>query len=159
MLNYILLSNFIGRSNINQLLYDLLISFLLSNTRKPLLGVCGTRKLLPMMAFFLGATRRLINDRLLPLLNIPTTWDKMLPCKVNIFIWCLKLDILPHRLNPSSRCIKIPDISYPSCNGNVESNQHIFFECDITKNLRRLLGCGVITLSLYLFPSTIGETS
>ncbi|GJZ58680.1 RNA-directed DNA polymerase, eukaryota, reverse transcriptase zinc-binding domain protein [Tanacetum coccineum] len=45
----------------------------------------------------------------------------------------------PHRLNLSSRGIEIPDISCPSCNGFVESNQHIFFECNIAKDIWRLV--------------------
>ncbi|GJU43717.1 retrovirus-related pol polyprotein from transposon TNT 1-94 [Tanacetum coccineum] len=49
-----------------------------------------------------------------------------IPRKVNIFIWRLILDRLPHKLNLSSRGIDIQAISYPSCNGNVESSNHIF---------------------------------
>ncbi|GJR74809.1 putative RNA-directed DNA polymerase, eukaryota, reverse transcriptase zinc-binding domain protein [Tanacetum coccineum] len=75
--------------------------------------------------FFVGALRRLINDHMLPSLVIKMTWDKTLPHKVNIFMWRLKLDRLP----------KIPEISCPSCNGNVESNVHIFFECSFTKDV------------------------
>ncbi|GKB46995.1 2-methylene-furan-3-one reductase [Tanacetum coccineum] len=52
--------------------------------------------------------------------------------KVNVFMWRLSLDRLPHRLNLSSRGMDIPAISCPSCNTNVESANHIFFECDIT---------------------------
>nr|GEX85332.1 putative ribonuclease H protein At1g65750 family [Tanacetum cinerariifolium] len=62
-----------------------------------------------------------------------TTWDKSLPQKVNIFMWRLKLDRLPHRLNLSSRGIEIPKISFRSCIGNVESSHHIFFGCEFVK--------------------------
>ncbi|GJR89589.1 RNA-directed DNA polymerase, eukaryota, reverse transcriptase zinc-binding domain protein [Tanacetum coccineum] len=86
-----------------------------------------------------GATRRLIDDHLLPSLDSPTTWVKSLPRKVNIFMWRFKLDRLPHRLNLSSRGIEIPDIFCPSCNVFVESNQHIFFECNIAKDIWRLV--------------------
>ncbi|GKB81170.1 RNA-directed DNA polymerase, eukaryota, partial [Tanacetum coccineum] len=66
-----------------------------------------------------------------------TTWDKDLPRKVNIFMWHLKLDTLPHRPNLSLRGIEIPEISCPSCNALVESNQHVFFKCEIAKYIWR----------------------
>ncbi|GKD41716.1 putative RNA-directed DNA polymerase, eukaryota, reverse transcriptase zinc-binding domain protein [Tanacetum coccineum] len=63
--------------------------------------------------FSVGALRRLIDDHMLPSLVTKKTWDKTLPRKVNIFMWRLKLDRLPHRLNLSSRGIEIPKISCP----------------------------------------------
>ncbi|GJV49899.1 hypothetical protein Tco_1440111 [Tanacetum coccineum] len=35
--------------------------------------------------------------------------------------------------------MNIPSISCPSCNGNVESSNHIFFECDIASEVWRLV--------------------
>ncbi|GJV45633.1 RNA-directed DNA polymerase, eukaryota [Tanacetum coccineum] len=49
------------------------------------------------------------------------------------------LDRLPHRLNLSSRGIDIPLISCPSCNGNVESSNHIFFDCVNAKDIWNLV--------------------
>nr|GEX99420.1 RNA-directed DNA polymerase, eukaryota, reverse transcriptase zinc-binding domain protein [Tanacetum cinerariifolium]GEY33101.1 RNA-directed DNA polymerase, eukaryota, reverse transcriptase zinc-binding domain protein [Tanacetum cinerariifolium] len=63
--------------------------------------------------FTVGAIRRLIDDHLLPSLGFLTTWDKDLPRKVNIFMWRLKLDKLPHHLNVSLRGIEIPEIFCP----------------------------------------------
>ncbi|GKD66655.1 RNA-directed DNA polymerase, eukaryota [Tanacetum coccineum] len=85
--------------------------------------------------FSVGALRRLIDYQILPYLDTKTTWDKSIPRKVNIFMWRLKLDGLPHRLNLSSRGIVILEISCPSCNGNVESNDHIFFVCTLAKEI------------------------
>ncbi|GJS28226.1 putative RNA-directed DNA polymerase, eukaryota, reverse transcriptase zinc-binding domain protein [Tanacetum coccineum] len=77
--------------------------------------------------FSVGALRRLIDDHMLPSLVTKMTWDKTLPRKVNIFMWHLKLDRLPHRLNLSSRGIEIPKISCSFCNGNVDCQGiHIF---------------------------------
>ncbi|GKD97617.1 RNA-directed DNA polymerase, eukaryota [Tanacetum coccineum] len=84
-------------------------------------------------------SRRIIDAKLLPSLEISTSWDKILPLKVNIFIWRLSLDRLPHRLNLSSRGIDILKISCSSCNGNVESSNHIFFACDIAMEVWRLV--------------------
>ncbi|GJY20642.1 RNA-directed DNA polymerase, eukaryota, reverse transcriptase zinc-binding domain protein, partial [Tanacetum coccineum] len=85
--------------------------------------------------FTVGSLRRLIDDHLLPSLGFTTTWDKDLPRKVNIFIWRLKLDKLPHRLNLSLRGIETLEISCPSCNALVESNHHVFFKCEIAKEI------------------------
>ena len=79
--------------------------------------------------FFVGETRRFIDSKLLPSLVPSTTLDKTFPRKVNIFIWRLALDRLLHRLNLSARGIDISSISCPTCNGNVESSSHIFFDC------------------------------
>ncbi|GJV14678.1 putative RNA-directed DNA polymerase, eukaryota, reverse transcriptase zinc-binding domain protein [Tanacetum coccineum] len=49
----------------------------------------------------------------------------------------IELNRLPLRLNLSSRGIEIPEISCPLCNGNVESNTHIFYECTFAKEIWR----------------------
>nr|GEV19890.1 RNA-directed DNA polymerase, eukaryota [Tanacetum cinerariifolium] len=83
--------------------------------------------------FFVKDARCIIDSKILPSLAPSTVWDKNIPRKVNIFIWRLSLDRLPHKLNLSSRGIDIQTISCPSCNDNMESSNHIFFECNIAK--------------------------
>ncbi|GKE84901.1 RNA-directed DNA polymerase, eukaryota [Tanacetum coccineum] len=82
-------------------------------------------------SFWVGETRRLIDAKFLPSLSSPTSWDKVLPRKVNIFLWRLALDRLPNRWNLSSRGLDIPSISCPMCNSHVESSSHTFFECTV----------------------------
>ncbi|GJY58674.1 RNA-directed DNA polymerase, eukaryota [Tanacetum coccineum] len=65
------------------------------------------------LRFSAGLTRQHIDDQLFPSLNILTSWDKALPRKVNIFMWLLKLDRLPHRLNLPSRGIENSEIILP----------------------------------------------
>ncbi|GKA13144.1 RNA-directed DNA polymerase, eukaryota, reverse transcriptase zinc-binding domain protein, partial [Tanacetum coccineum] len=72
--------------------------------------------------FSVANLRRQIDDHILPSLDSKTTWDKTLPRKVNIFMWRLKIDRLPHRLNLSSRGIEILEISCPSCSGMVQKD-------------------------------------
>ncbi|GJS32808.1 ribonuclease H-like domain-containing protein [Tanacetum coccineum] len=80
----------------------------------------------------------LIDQKSLP--SLPsTTWEKSIPRKVNIFIWKLSLDRLPHRLNLFLRGIDILTISCSSCNANVESANHIFFECIIASDMWKLV--------------------
>ncbi|GKC98410.1 reverse transcriptase domain, reverse transcriptase zinc-binding domain protein [Tanacetum coccineum] len=85
----------------------------------------------PNGTFTVKDARYRIDQNILPTLAHATTWDKSIPRKVNVFMWRLSLDRLPHRLNLSSRGMDIPAISCPSCNANVESANHVFFECDI----------------------------
>ncbi|GKA89227.1 RNA-directed DNA polymerase, eukaryota [Tanacetum coccineum] len=89
--------------------------------------------------FSVGITRRYIDDHLLPSLEPLTTWVNILPRKVNIFMWRMTLDRFPHRLNLSTRGMEIHQISCPSCDRSVESNEHIFYECDTAKNIWRLV--------------------
>ncbi|GJY34661.1 putative RNA-directed DNA polymerase, eukaryota, reverse transcriptase zinc-binding domain protein [Tanacetum coccineum] len=85
--------------------------------------------------FTVSSTRRHIDTHLLPSMANPTQWDKTLLRKVNIFMWHFMLDRLPHRHKLASRGINIPSISCPSCNGNVESVIHVFFECTIARDI------------------------
>ena len=84
-------------------------------------------------------TRLHVDNCLLPSLSPSTRWSKLLPRKVNIFIWRLVLDRLTNRLNLSSRGLEIMSITCPSCNVGLESNDHIFFGCDTAINLWRLI--------------------
>ncbi|GJT51648.1 putative RNA-directed DNA polymerase, eukaryota, reverse transcriptase zinc-binding domain protein, partial [Tanacetum coccineum] len=99
--------------------------------------------------------RRGIDSKLLPSMLSATTWEKNLPRNVNIFLWRMSLDRLPHRLNLSARGIDIPTLLCPSYNGNVESADHIFFECYLVKEVwslvrgRGFCGDGVVRFVLY----------
>ncbi|GJT36186.1 RNA-directed DNA polymerase, eukaryota, reverse transcriptase zinc-binding domain protein [Tanacetum coccineum] len=107
--------------------------------------------------FSVGDLRRRIDDYILPSLDTKTTWDKSLPCKVNIFIWRLKLDRLSHRLNLSSRGIDIPEISCPSCSCNVESNHYIFLTVLLPRRFRGLFGGGMMKPFLFSILTPIGS--
>ncbi|GJX62764.1 RNA-directed DNA polymerase, eukaryota, partial [Tanacetum coccineum] len=89
--------------------------------------------------FTVGETHHIIDSMLLPSLVPLTSWYKVLPHKVNIFLWRLYLDRLPHRLNISSRGMDIQSISCPMCNCNVETSSHIFVECDIASEVWRMV--------------------
>ncbi|GJU46190.1 RNA-directed DNA polymerase, eukaryota [Tanacetum coccineum] len=91
----------------------------------------------PKCTFTVKDARNLIDKRSLP--SLPsTTWEKSIPRKVNIFIWRLSLDRLPHKLNLYLRGMDILTISCSSCNANVESANHIFFECTIASDMWKL---------------------
>nr|GEY28764.1 RNA-directed DNA polymerase, eukaryota [Tanacetum cinerariifolium] len=98
------------------------------------------------------SARRLIDLKLLPSILTPTVWVKFLSRKDNKFLWRLSIYRLPHRLNLSSRGLDIPTISYSSCNGNVESADHVFFECDLVKEIWCLV-CKWCDISIPTFAS------
>ncbi|GKB45482.1 RNA-directed DNA polymerase, eukaryota [Tanacetum coccineum] len=72
--------------------------------------------------------------------SLPSTrWFKAIPRKVNVFMWCLFLDKLPHRFNISSRGIDIDSIMCPNCDQYAETNSRIFFSCTTASNIWRLI--------------------
>ncbi|GJT50984.1 RNA-directed DNA polymerase, eukaryota, reverse transcriptase zinc-binding domain protein [Tanacetum coccineum] len=89
--------------------------------------------------FSVAVTRRHIDQVILPSVNIATRWNTVLPKKVNIFIWRLRLDRFPHRLNLLKRGLEFDSISCPICNNHVESNDHIFFSCDVASSVWNLI--------------------
>ncbi|GKC67690.1 RNA-directed DNA polymerase, eukaryota, reverse transcriptase zinc-binding domain protein, partial [Tanacetum coccineum] len=92
----------------------------------------------PNGTFTVKDARNIIDQKTLP--SLPSTsWDKIIPRKVNIFMWRLSLDRLPHRFNLSLRGMDISAISCSFCNANVESANHIFFECIIAFDLWKLV--------------------
>ncbi|GJV26369.1 hypothetical protein Tco_1379064 [Tanacetum coccineum] len=62
----------------------------------------------PNGTFTVNDARNIIDQKTLP----STSWDKIIPRTVNIFMWRLSLDRLPHKLNLSLRGMDILAISY-----------------------------------------------
>ncbi|GJS25423.1 RNA-directed DNA polymerase, eukaryota, reverse transcriptase zinc-binding domain protein [Tanacetum coccineum] len=58
---------------------------------------------------------------------------------VNILSWRVKLNNLPTRLNLSRRGMELLSIFCPSCNMDVESTNHIFFECSMMNDLYKAI--------------------
>ncbi|GKB43988.1 RNA-directed DNA polymerase, eukaryota, reverse transcriptase zinc-binding domain protein [Tanacetum coccineum] len=77
--------------------------------------------------FSVKSVRNFIDDSILPKCDAPTRWVKLVPIKLNILAWRIRLDRLPTRMNLSSRGLEIPSILCPLCNKAAESTSHIFF--------------------------------
>ncbi|GJV30176.1 hypothetical protein Tco_1386624 [Tanacetum coccineum] len=56
--------------------------------------------------FSVASVRKIFDDHLLPEVSSKFSWRKMVPIKVNILAWNVKLDVLPTRFNLSKRGIK-----------------------------------------------------
>ncbi|GKD50188.1 RNA-directed DNA polymerase, eukaryota [Tanacetum coccineum] len=89
--------------------------------------------------FSVAVTCLHIDLSILPSSTIVTRWNKGLPRKVNFFIWRLHLDRLPTRLNLSKRGLEIDSILCPISKANVESNNHIFFHCEVASSVWDLI--------------------
>ncbi|GKC96285.1 RNA-directed DNA polymerase, eukaryota, partial [Tanacetum coccineum] len=78
-----------------------------------------------------------IDANCFPVIHSATRWVKSVPLKVNIMAWKIKMDGLPTRMNISRRGIEIDSIVCPICNSGAESSCHIFFQCNLVRQLAR----------------------
>nr|GEX19472.1 RNA-directed DNA polymerase, eukaryota [Tanacetum cinerariifolium] len=87
--------------------------------------------------FSVASIRRIIDE--LCFLNIgdTTRWVKYVPIKVNIIAWKIKCDVLPTRMNLSRSGIDIQAISCPICDYGVDSSEHLFFRCNMIRNISK----------------------
>ncbi|GKC87355.1 RNA-directed DNA polymerase, eukaryota, reverse transcriptase zinc-binding domain protein [Tanacetum coccineum] len=76
--------------------------------------------------FFVASVRKLVDDNTLPEVSAKSRWVKVVPIKVNIHAWKVRLYCLPTRLNLSRRGLDIDSILCPMCENAVESTRHIF---------------------------------
>ncbi|GKA19839.1 RNA-directed DNA polymerase, eukaryota [Tanacetum coccineum] len=87
--------------------------------------------------FSVKSSRILIDNTILPKAKFPTRWLRVVPIKVNVHAWRVRLDKLPTRANLSLRGMDIPSIACPLCNSAVESTSHIFFACPLARQVWR----------------------
>ncbi|GJZ93878.1 RNA-directed DNA polymerase, eukaryota, partial [Tanacetum coccineum] len=85
--------------------------------------------------FSVTSVKKLIDDSYLPSVSSKTRWINVVPIKINIHAWKVKLDCLPTRLNISRRGMDIDSILCPSCGTGVEPTSHVFFTCNLAKEV------------------------
>ncbi|GJV32390.1 hypothetical protein Tco_1392790 [Tanacetum coccineum] len=71
--------------------------------------------------FFVKSVRQFIDDSILPKEEVATRRVKVMPIKINLFAWRVRLDKLPTRLNLSLKGIDISTIVCPLCHASIES--------------------------------------
>nr|GEY65999.1 RNA-directed DNA polymerase, eukaryota [Tanacetum cinerariifolium] len=89
--------------------------------------------------FTVASIRKLIDEFTLSEVSSSTCWIKAVHIKVNVLAWKIKLDNLPTRLNISRRGMDIDSILCPTCGKAVESIKHIFFTCQIARDILHLI--------------------
>nr|GEX41186.1 RNA-directed DNA polymerase, eukaryota, reverse transcriptase zinc-binding domain protein [Tanacetum cinerariifolium] len=86
-------------------------------------------------SFQVKEVRNYFDDLILPTHSEVTRWVKVIPKKINIFVWRARRDCLPTRHNLTLRGVSLVSDSCPLCEGSVEVTQHLFFLCPIAHNI------------------------
>ena len=87
----------------------------------------------------MASVRRMIDVNTLPSVDYITRWNKFVPIKVNIHTWKIMTNSLPTRFNISRRGICIDSIICANCNKGVETSSHLFFSCDMAREVNNLI--------------------
>ncbi|GKB73439.1 RNA-directed DNA polymerase, eukaryota, reverse transcriptase zinc-binding domain protein, partial [Tanacetum coccineum] len=85
--------------------------------------------------YTVASGRTLIDSNILDVAPKATRWNRLIPNKVNVFIWSLMLNKLPTRVNLDRRDIDVGSILCPICLEDIETVNHIFFSCNMAKDL------------------------
>ncbi|GKC34483.1 RNA-directed DNA polymerase, eukaryota, reverse transcriptase zinc-binding domain protein [Tanacetum coccineum] len=89
--------------------------------------------------FSVLSARILVDDSLLEAGIAATRWIRHILIKINVFLWRLNLNSLPSRVNLDRRGIEVNSLLCPTCYLDVETVNHIFFNCEMAKDLWALL--------------------
>nr|GEV01011.1 RNA-directed DNA polymerase, eukaryota [Tanacetum cinerariifolium] len=81
--------------------------------------------------------RNFIDDKYLPSHTEATRWVKLVPIKVNIFIWRARRDCLPTRTNLEHRGVGLLSSNSPICHDFDEDINHSLFRCDLAQCVLR----------------------
>ncbi|GKA51445.1 RNA-directed DNA polymerase, eukaryota, reverse transcriptase zinc-binding domain protein, partial [Tanacetum coccineum] len=73
--------------------------------------------------FSVKSAREEIDKHLLVTSSSSTRWSKLLPIKLNVFVWCMFLDKLPTSINLSNKGLDVPCVLCLNCGNAVESHQ------------------------------------
>nr|GEV26082.1 hypothetical protein [Tanacetum cinerariifolium] len=87
------------------------------------------------LGYSVASARTLIDSSTLDVDPKATRWNRFIPNKVNVFIWRLMLNKLPTRVNLDIRDIDVGSLLCPICLEDLETVNHIFFSCNMAKDL------------------------
>lgn len=90
--------------------------------------------------FLVKLAREEIDKHVLVASPSHSRWSKVLPIKLNVFLWRMLLDRLPTRTNLYNRGIDIACVLCPNCGAAIENRNHLFFGCSMSVDLARLIG-------------------
>nr|GEV32464.1 reverse transcriptase domain, reverse transcriptase zinc-binding domain protein [Tanacetum cinerariifolium] len=106
----------------------MLINWLLSKTLF-LNFLLMIQKMLGSPFFTVKSARHQIDRVFLPGDGFGTRWNRLLPKKINIFIWRSLRDRLPSRWNLSRKGIDVISINCPICDHGIDSAYHTLWVC------------------------------
>nr|GEW92005.1 hypothetical protein [Tanacetum cinerariifolium] len=82
-----------------------------------------------------ASARALVDESILETDLVATRWNRNIPIKVNIFLWRLNLNKLPTRVNLERKGVVIGSSLCPLCHLDVETANHLFFNCELARDL------------------------
>nr|GEZ10500.1 RNA-directed DNA polymerase, eukaryota [Tanacetum cinerariifolium] len=89
--------------------------------------------------FSVASARRLVDSHFLGAAPLATRWNKCILIKANVFLWIAMLNKLPTRVNLDRMGIDVDSLLCPICHEDVETVNHLFFSCEVAKDLWGLL--------------------
>ncbi|GKC59498.1 RNA-directed DNA polymerase, eukaryota, reverse transcriptase zinc-binding domain protein [Tanacetum coccineum] len=89
--------------------------------------------------YTVASVRALVDANTLVLDTTATHWNRNVPIKVNVFLWRLALNKLPSKVNLDRIGIDVGSTLCSICGEDVETVNHIFFSCEMAKDLWALL--------------------
>ncbi|GJQ95360.1 RNA-directed DNA polymerase, eukaryota [Tanacetum coccineum] len=114
-------------TNANQLasLYNQLSNFSLNDSEDTWIWSFRTS------TFTVKSIREHIHHCSLPNGGFETRWNRLLPKKINIFIWRVLRDRLPSRWNLSRKGVDVVSLSCPVCDCGIETIHHSLWFCSL----------------------------
>lgn len=93
---------------------------------------------------------QLIDEKITSLADPPTSWSRLLPNKVNLFIWRLRRNFMPCFLQLSLKGVYVSSISCRRYNGSIKNIDHTIFRCDFALKVWSTVStwCGLSTIFL-----------
>nr|GFC74883.1 hypothetical protein [Tanacetum cinerariifolium] len=89
--------------------------------------------------FSVASIRSYLDLRILDSSPQATRWNRIMPIKVNDFLWKMALNKLPTRVNLDRKGIDVHSVLCPVCLEDVETVNHLFFSCELASKLWALL--------------------
>ncbi|KAJ9565341.1 hypothetical protein OSB04_001307 [Centaurea solstitialis] len=87
--------------------------------------------------FSVSSLRYAIDDMLLRRCGAPTLWSKLVPLKIRIHVWRVRLDRLPTKANLLEKGLNLDTDTCLLCNDSGETGDHLFITCRTAVEVRR----------------------
>lgn len=82
-------------------------------------------------SFSMRRLRAILDDKLAEHSLIPTIRQRLLPQKVNVFLWRARRDFLPCYLQLAMRRLNVPSLLCPLCSVDCQSTKYALLRCTV----------------------------
>nr|GEV52053.1 hypothetical protein [Tanacetum cinerariifolium] len=98
-------------------------------------SIDGWKWALDSKGFTVSSARKFIVEQTLIGGFTSTRWLRCIPIKVNVFMWRLSLNKLPSLVNMDRKGIDVASIFCLVCSEHAESVDHLFFTCEMARDI------------------------